>query len=154
MPERARSFRSALAALATVATLLLACCRPADQSHATNASSTTLRVGLGQVPSSAPTGATALAQGLTQLAQNLTVEALARLADDGRPQPWLARDWQISDDHRALTVNLSRQAKFHDGTPLTAAIVADALKASLPAFMGATFEDLETVSAVNPQQVV
>jgi peptide/nickel transport system substrate-binding protein len=154
MPDRARSLRSALAALAGAATLLLVCCRPGEQSHATKASSTTLRVGLGQVPSSATRGATALAQGLTQLAQNLTVEALARLADDGRPQPWLARDWQISDDHRALTVNLLRQAKFHDGTPLTAAIVADALKSSLPAFMGATFEDLESVSATNPQQVV
>jgi peptide/nickel transport system substrate-binding protein len=100
-----------------------------------------LRIGVGQALSA-------------MLVQNLTVEGLARLAEDGRPQPWLARDWQLSEDRRALTVNLSAQAKFHDGTPLTAEVVVDALKSSLPAFMGATFDDVESVVATNDHQVV
>ena len=127
--------------------VLLAGCSAHEGLPASDASSSTLRIGLGQVLSS-PT------QGLTALAQTLTVESLARLADDGRPQPWLARDWQISDDRRALTVNLPSRAKFHDGTPLTAAIVAEALKSTLPSFMGAAFEDVESVAAAGAEQVV
>lgn len=133
--------------MAGCATLLLAACRPSNKSPASDASSNTLRIGLGQVLSS-PT------QGLTALAQLLTVESLARLADDGRPQPWLARDWQISADRRSLTVNLLSQAKFHDGTPLTSTIVAAALTSTLPSFMGPAFEDVESVTAASAQQVV
>lgn len=144
---RARFFRSATTAVAGGAILLLAGCRQPDGSPAPAAAFTTLRIGLGQVMSS-PT------QGLAALAQTLTVESLARLGDDGRPQPLLARDWQISADRRALTVNLQPHAKFHDGTPLTAAIVVDALKSSLIAFMGPAFEDVEGVSATSTAQVV
>lgn len=133
--------------MAGCATLLLAACRPADRAPASGAPSSTLRVGLGQVLSS-PT------QGLMALAQLLTVESLGRLADDGRPQPWLARDWHVSEDRRSLTVNLLPQAKFHDGTPLTAAIVAAALKSTLPSFMGPAFEDVESVTAASAQQVI
>ena len=129
------------------AILLLAACRPQAGAPASDAPPTTLRIGLGQVLSS-PT------QGLTAFAQLLTVESLARIADDGRPQPWLARDWQVSEDRRSLTVNLPAQARFHDGTPLTAAIVAAALQSTLPSFMGAAFEDVESVTAPSAQQVI
>jgi peptide/nickel transport system substrate-binding protein len=126
--------------------LVLAGCRQPDASSPAPPNNT-LRIGLGQVPSS-PT------QGLNALAQTLTGESLARLGDDGRPQPLLARDWQISPDRRSLTVNLVPRAKFHDGTPLTSSIVADALKSSMPAFMGPAFEDVESVEAPNAEQVV
>src|ERR1700740_2503735 len=109
---RSRFLRSAMAAQASGAILLLAACHSPDRSSASAAPSSTLRLGLGQVLSG-PT------LGLTALAQTMTVEPLARLADDGRPQPLLARDWQISEDRRALTVNLSPHVTFHDGTPLT-----------------------------------
>ena len=132
--------------MAGSAILLLAGCRPVDGSLPPAGSSRLLKIGVPQLPSTSA--------GLTTLAQTLTVEPLARLADDGRPQPSLAQDWQISEDRRSLTVNLVPQVKFHDGTPLTAAIVADALKSSLPAFMGAALEDLESVSATSAQQVV
>ena len=59
-----------------------------------------------------------------------------------------------SGDRRALTVNLPSRARFHDGTPLTAAIVAEALKSTLPSFMGAAFEDVESVAAAGAEQVV
>jgi peptide/nickel transport system substrate-binding protein len=133
--------------MAGAAMLLLAACRPRAETATSEVPSTSLRIGLGQVLSS-PT------QGLVPFAQLLTVESLARIADDGRPQPWLARDWQVSEDRRSLTVNLPAQAKFHDGTPLTAAIVAAALQSTLPSFMGAAFEDLESVTAPSPQQVI
>src|SRR4051812_7944775 len=150
MPGRARSLRSA-AAMAGGTMLLLASCRPHEGAPASTAASGTLRIGLPQPPSGATQGPP---QGLTSLAQILTVESLARLADDGRPQPWLARDWQVSEDRRSLTVNLVAEAKFHDGTPLTASIVAAALKSTLPSFMGVAFTDVESVSATTPQQVV
>ena len=142
MPGRAPSLRLVAGGAAGAVMVLLAACRPSGGSSASNAPANTLRVGFGQT------------QGLTELARTLTIESLARLADDGRPQPSLAREWQISDDRRSLTVNLAPAITFHDGTPLTAAIVADALKASLPAFMGKTFEDVESVTATGPGQVV
>ena len=141
---RARSVRSAIAVLVSGAILLLTACRSHEGLAASEAPSGTLRVGLGQV----------LTQGLTALAQTLTVESLARLGDDGRPQPSLAKDWHISDDRRALTVNLASHTKFHDGTPLTADIVAQALKSTLPSFMGPAFEDVESVLAASPEQVI
>ena len=136
--------------MAGAAMLLLAACRPPEGKLASDAPPTTMRIGIGlsQV-SSSPTQ-----NGMAAVAQLLTVESLARIADDGRPQPWLARDWQVSDDRRSLTVNLPAQATFHDGTPLTAAIVAAALQSALPSFMGAAFEDVESVTAPSAQQVI
>jgi peptide/nickel transport system substrate-binding protein len=106
-----------------------------------------LRIGVGQVASSP-------GQGLRQVAQNWTVELLATLTPEGRPRPSLAKDWQVSPDGLSLTVNLRPDVKFHDGSPLTAAVVADALRAMLPNTMGPAFEDVEGVTAVADQQVV
>jgi peptide/nickel transport system substrate-binding protein len=44
--------------------------------------------------------------------------------------------------------------KFHDGSALTAEIVANALKTTLPATMGPAFSDVESVSAPSDQQIV
>src|SRR3954466_4973093 len=100
-----RSLRSAVGALAGGGLMLFAACRPADHSPASDAPSTTLRIGVGQMLSSP-------AQGMAAFAQLPTVESLARIASDGRPQPWLARNWQVSEDRRSLTVNLPAQATF------------------------------------------
>jgi ABC-type transport system substrate-binding protein len=51
-------------------------------------------------------------------------------------------------------VDLVSDTKFHDGTPLSAGIVTDALKSTLPTFMGSAFADVESVSAPNAHQVV
>jgi peptide/nickel transport system substrate-binding protein len=131
---------------AALVVLTTSACRQAGQAVPSDAQDSRLRIGVG--------GASTGNDGMRSLAQILAVESLARLSDDGRPQPWLARDWQLSQDHRGLTVNLLPHVKFHDGTPLTATIVANALKSSLPTFMGATFEDLESVEATSPLQVV
>lgn len=133
-------------AFSALALLALIACRPNGSSPASR-SSVTLRVGVGQVPSSQ-------GEGLTGLAQLLTLEGLVRSGDDGRPQAQLARDWRVSEDGRAVTVNLLAGVKFHDGTPLTAPVVVDALKSTLPVFMGPAFDDVDSVSASNSEQIV
>src|SRR5262249_13770550 len=87
-------------------------------------------------------------------AQIQTVENLARLSDDGRPQPWLAHDWNVSADRRSVTVNLVSGVKFHDNSPLTAEIVANALKTTLASTMRPAFSDVESVSVATSQQIV
>ena len=126
---------------------LLTACGPAAGSRASDAAPATLRVGFGQVPSSP-------GEGLRSVAQTLTIESLARLTDDGRLAPLLARDWVVSEDGRTVTVNLRTGVKFHDGSLLNATVVADALKSALPSFMGPASEDVEDVSAVNATQIV
>lgn len=130
----------------TVTALLFSACGSAARSAGENAESL-LRIGVGQVASSP-------GQGLRQVAQNLTVELLATLTEEGRPRPSLAKDWTVSADGLSLTVNLSPNVTFHDGSPLTASVVADALRAMLPNTMGPAFEDVEGVTAVGDHQVV
>jgi peptide/nickel transport system substrate-binding protein len=36
-----------------------------------------------------------------------------------QPQPFLAESWSVSEDKRSITLNLRRDAKFHDGRPIT-----------------------------------
>jgi len=127
--------------------LLLTACGPRARSTAGSPAASLLRVGVGQLASSP-------GQGLRQVVQIWTVENLATLTDEGRPRPWLAKDWTVSPDGRSLTVNLPPNLKFHDGSPLTATVVANALQAMLPNTMGPAFEDVEGVSAVSDQQVV
>jgi len=132
-----------------MAALLLSACGRGTASSVVDPATSSLRIGLGQVGRLSSPG-----QGLRQLVQNLTVESLASLTDDGRSRPSLAKDWTVSPDGLSLTVNLAPNLKFHDGTPLTASVVANALEAMLPNTMGPAFEDVVGVSAVSDQQVV
>lgn len=144
--HRARKRITALVA-ATLAVALHSGCRRADGSLASDAEVSRLRIGVGGFTSTGN-------DGLRPLAQLLTVENLARLSDDGRPQPWLAKDWNVSPDGRTLTVNLLSGITFHDGSPLTAQIVANTLEATLPSIMGPAFSDVESVAAASDQQIV
>ena len=89
-----------------------------------------LRVGLGQLSSNGPL------DGLRQLSQNVSVEALARPGEDGRLQPWLAESWTTAADGRSLHVRLRPGVKFHDGSPFDAGAVATLLPNALRTFMG------------------
>ena len=52
---------------------------------------------------------------------NLTShDTLIKLGADMQPQPWLATDWEISQDSQTFTFTLAEGARWHDGTPLTA----------------------------------
>ena len=58
-----------------------------------------------------------------------------RFDDKYNPQPYLAETWKLADDGKSLTLNLRRNAVFHDGKPVTSADVAFsvmAIKANHP----------------------
>ena len=58
-----------------------------------------------------------------------------RYDDKWNPQPYLAESWKLADDGKSLTLNLRRNAVFHDGKPVTSADVAFtvmAIKANHP----------------------
>ncbi|MGB0852482.1 MAG: ABC transporter substrate-binding protein, partial [Pikeienuella sp.] len=51
-----------------------------------------------------------------------------RYDDDWTPQPYLAESWEVSEDGLKVTLNLVKNAKFHDGHPITSSDVAFSLK--------------------------
>ena len=123
-------------------------CRQTEGSGGRDSVRPTLRVGAGLAATSSAN------EGLRTVAQNQTIENLARVTTDGRLQPWLAHDWSVSPDGRSVSINLMTGVKFHDGSALTADIVANAVRASLPNTMGPAFSDVESVSATTDRQIV
>ncbi len=64
-----------------------------------------------------------------------------RFDDKWNAQPYLAESWKLAEDGKSLTLNLRKNAVFHDGQPVTSADVAFsimAIKANHPftAMMG------------------
>ena len=57
-------------------------------------------------------------------------ETLLDAADDGQPRPALARLWRRSADGLVWQFELRAGARFHDGTPVTAAAVVRSLQAA------------------------
>lgn len=47
-------------------------------------------------------------------------EGLVRLDDNGQPGPGVAESWDVSEDKLTYTFHLRKDAKFSDGTPITA----------------------------------
>jgi len=43
-----------------------------------------------------------------------------RMDANWKPQPFLAERWEVSEDSRSITLYLRKDAKFHDGRPVTA----------------------------------
>ena len=52
-----------------------------------------------------------------------------RFDDNWNAQPYLAETWKLADDGKSLTLNLRRNAVFHDGKPVTSADVAFSIMA-------------------------
>ena len=107
----------------------------------------TLRIGVGAVPLLAPEA------GLRQVVGGLSQEALVTPSDDGRLQPWLAEGWTTSADGLSVTLKLRDNAKFHDGTPVTAEIAAQTLRNDLPTRMGPAFDDVDKIDTRDPLRV-
>ncbi|MGB7317040.1 MAG: ABC transporter substrate-binding protein [Planktotalea sp.] len=74
-----------------------------------------------------------------------------RYDENWDPQPYLAESWDVSEDGLTVTLNLVKNAKFHDGTPLTSEDVAfsvDVIKANHPfKSMFAPVESVDTPDA-------
>ena len=45
-----------------------------------------------------------------------------------QPQPYLAESWSVADDGKSITLNLRKNARFHDGKPITSEDVAFSLQ--------------------------
>jgi peptide/nickel transport system substrate-binding protein len=122
--------------LATVMTCASGCRSDTGQPKVGASTATPLRIGVAQLSALNPS------EGLRQLSQNLSVEALVRSADDGKLQPSLADSWQIATDGKSVTIRLRPGVKFHDGTVLTAEEVVKILPTQLRAFMGPVYSDV------------
>ena len=76
--------------------------------------------------------------------------------DDGwNPQPYLAESWKVSEDGLTVTLNLVKDAKFHDGKPITSEDVAfsvDTVKANHP--FKSMFAPVTEVQTPNPHTAV
>lgn len=72
----------------------------------------------------------------------------------------LAREWSVSPDGLTYTFRLHQNARFHDGTPLTAEdVVATYERLRNPptgvvSLRRASFEDIDTITAPDPHTVV
>jgi peptide/nickel transport system substrate-binding protein len=91
--------------------------------------------------------------GVRQVTQNQSLEALVNIGDDGRPTAWLAQRWEFTPDGRTLKLYLRPDLKFHDGSDVTAATVAKVLETLLPNGMGPAFADVERIAAPGPREL-
>jgi ABC-type transport system substrate-binding protein len=104
--------------------------------------SVVVRVGVGRLPAQSPLN------GLRQLVQTQSIEGLVRFDTDGRPRPWLAKDWTVAPDGLSMRLRLRPEARFHDGSTANGQVVATALRDTLPGFMGPAFQDVARIDAV------
>jgi peptide/nickel transport system substrate-binding protein len=51
------------------------------------------------------------------------IDRLIYFDEEGKPQPWLAESWTVSEDQKELTFKIREGVKFHDGTTFDAAAV-------------------------------
>jgi peptide/nickel transport system substrate-binding protein len=86
----------------------------------------TLVVGFGLATGTDPN------RGIEDTARSFALERLVAFSHDGRPQARLAERWQVADNGLTLRVWLRAGATFHDGEPVTASLVRDAIAAAFP----------------------
>ncbi len=65
-----------------------------------------------------------------QVQRYVLLTTLARYDSTLTPQPYLARRWDWSEDHRRLTFHLETKVRWHDGRPTTARDVVWTLNAA------------------------
>ncbi len=78
-----------------------------------------------------------------------------RFDDKWNPQPYLAESWKLAEDGKSLTLNLRKNAVFHDGKPITSADVAFsimAIKANHP--FQTMLGPVEKVDAPDPHTAI
>lgn len=83
-------------------------------------------------------------------------ETLTELDDTLTPRPQLAESWDVSPDGRQWVFRLRPNVRFHNGEPLTAALVVaniERLRAHPELDYYSTFTHLESIAALNPLTV-
>jgi peptide/nickel transport system substrate-binding protein len=78
-----------------------------------------------------------------------------RFDDQWNPQPYLAEKWTLAEDGKSLTLNLRKNAVFHDGKPVTSEDVAFsimAIKANHP--FSTMFGPVEKVDTPDPHTAI
>ncbi len=80
---------------------------------------------------------------------------LTRMGPDGLPEPWLATDWDVSEDNQTFTFEIRDGVEFHDGEPLTAADVEFAYQyhRDHSPFFGGDLEGFTEMEAVDDTTV-
>ena len=114
-------------AVATLACAAIAAALPLQVSAQTPKRGGTLVVGTSQVArhlNGAVQSGVATAMPSTQL-----FASPLRFDDKWNPQPYLAESWKLAEDGKSLTLNLRKNAVFHDGKPITSADVAFSIMA-------------------------
>lgn len=99
-----------------------------------------------------------VAGGLTFIGQNLLYDSLMEQSSD---EPFsmyglIAETIDVADDNKSVSFNLRPQAKWHDGTPITADDVVWTFNTMIEKgtpFFKAYYGDVETVKAESPQRV-
>ena len=113
-----KAWLAAAAPLAVAGLLLTGCTGEATTPDDTDAavSDATLRVNFGQFPENWSPG-----QEMEGGPLRIPYETLLARGDDGSIQPWLATDWELTDD--SLTLTLRDDVTFQDGEPFNAEAV-------------------------------
>lgn len=124
-------------------TLLAAACGQPGPQSADGPS--TLRIGMAEGHNAAQ-----------NLAVTLVQEGLTRLTLDGRVLPALAESWRWEMDGRRLRITLRPNVRFHDDTPLTAAVAAEALRGTIrkSARQYPSVKDIVDLHAEGPRELV
>lgn len=90
------------------------------------------------------------------ITQRMTHDRLMRINPEGLPEPWLAKEVQVSDDNTQLTIPLKEGFTFHDGEPVTADDVKftfDFLKQYENPFFSSAVQPISEVTKDNDYQV-
>ncbi|MCW4385672.1 ABC transporter substrate-binding protein [Salinibacterium sp. SYSU T00001] len=127
-----------------LAGLLLAGCSAGEQSPEPADSDATLRVNFGQFPENWSPG-----QEMEGGPLRIPYETLLAPAVDGEPQPFLATEYELTDE--AITLTLRDDVTFHDGEPFNAEAVAtnvEFVKNSATAYAG-PLQAIESVDVVD-----
>lgn len=111
----------------------------------------TLRVELQEAPLSLDPADTAEADSFARRnLLGLIFERLVTVDDRGRTHPALATDWETAPGDQRWEFRLRRGIGFHDGSPLTAEIVAASLRMTNPAWNVSTEADSVVIQCSTP----
>ena len=92
-----------------------------------------------------PIGAPWAVRGIDSKLQKPVLEGLLREDVKGNYHPWLATDWEIDQANNAITLNLRKGVKFHDGTDFNAKAAAWVIDRSIKAKMLRGFKSVSVI---------